>query len=165
MSRGRETSEYHPDQMISRPRPALASMMVFLMLASACSAAASPSPSTAPAVSTAPASSSIDEAAGPGDADPWTANAAEHRGRNGENFEYDCPPGGEAHTVYGSQPYTDDSSVCTAAVHFGAITLADGGTVTIEIHPDWESYEGSDSNGITTLDYGSWPGSFVILSD
>ena len=142
--------------------------MFFLSIASACGTTASSTPvagGAGEAGGNGGVSASKAAAAGPADADSWAADAIEHRGSNGENFEYDCPPGGEAHTVHGSQPYTDDSSVCTAAVHFGAITLADGGTVTIEIHPDWESYEGSDSNGITTLDYGSWPGSFVILSD
>jgi len=58
--------------------------------------------------------------------------------------------------------YTDDSSVCTAAVHAGLITLAQGGRVVIEIRDGLEAYEGGAANGITTLEYASWPGSFVF---
>ncbi len=40
-----------------------------------------------------------------------------------------------------------------------------GGTVTYEIAPGQESYEGSEQNGITSLDYGPWGGTFVIVID
>jgi hypothetical protein len=53
--------------------------------------------------------------------------------------------------------------VCTAAAHVGVITVEDGGDVTIEIRPGEDSYDGSERNGITTLDYPSWGGSFVIV--
>ncbi len=93
----------------------------------------------------------------------WNADARHLRGRNGQRFSYGCPAGGGARTVWGSDLYTDDSSVCTAAVHAGRITLASGGTVTIEIRPGQSSYSASTRNGITTRSYGSWPGSFVIV--
>ena len=170
MSRGREASVYHPDQMI-RLRTALAPFMVLLVLASACSAGASASPSTTLTASTPVAVSTIGEAPDSGEAAEsagdvsWTTTAAEFSGRNGDNVEYDCPPDGAPYTVWGTELYTDDSSVCTAAVHAGAITLERGGAVTIEIQPGSDSYDGSEDNGITTLDYAAWPGSFVILTD
>jgi hypothetical protein len=61
--------------------------------------------------------------------------------------------------------YTDDSSVCTAAVHAGAITVEDGGEVTIEITAGEDSYEGTEQNGIESFDYGPWGGSFSIVTD
>ena len=79
----------------------------------------------------------------------WGANASHLRGQNGKRFAYTCPAGGGAGTVWGSGTYTDDSSVCTAAVHAGLITLAGGGTVTIEIRPGLPSYTGSTRNGST----------------
>ena len=57
------------------------------------------------------------------------------RGQNGAHYVYTCPFYGVAGSIWGTDVYTDDSSVCTAAVHAGLITLAGGGTVTIEIRP------------------------------
>jgi len=48
-------------------------------------------------------------------------------------FTQTCSPGGTAHYVWGSDIYTADSSICTAAVHAGLITYERGGTVTIEL--------------------------------
>jgi hypothetical protein len=67
--------------------------------------------------------------------------------------------------VWGTGTYTDDSSVCSAGVHAGRITAAEGGTVRIEIAPGMESYEGSEANGVTSLSYGQWDGSYVFVSD
>src|SRR5262245_392156 len=91
----------------------------------------------------------------------WNARAANFRGQNGARFEYTCPKYGTANGVYGTDVYTDDSSVCTAAVHAGRITLAGGGSVTIEIRPGQSSYTSSTRNGITSSSYGPWPGSYV----
>ena len=98
-------------------------------------------------------------------ADAWEANAIEHRGLHDEQFEYDCPAGGEPGTVWGTDIYTDDSSICTAAVHAGVITIDEGGTVTIEMRPGEDEYEGSERNGIETQAYPAWSGSFVIVDD
>jgi hypothetical protein len=95
----------------------------------------------------------------------WAAQADSLRGRNNQRFTYSCPAGGPASgRVWGTDVYTDDSSVCTAAVHAGAITVASGGTVTIEIRPAANSYRGTVRNGITSKSYGYYAGSFVIVS-
>jgi hypothetical protein len=94
---------------------------------------------------------------------PWFATAEDHRSEIGERFTYDCPGGGPSAVVWGTDIYTDDSSVCTAAVHAGAITLEDGGTVTIEIREGLDSYLGTTANEITTGSYGAWEGSFEFV--
>jgi hypothetical protein len=50
-------------------------------------------------------------------------------------------------------------------LHAGAITIEDGGEVTIEIRPGEDSYEASEQNGIESLSYGPRGGSFVIVTD
>jgi hypothetical protein len=87
------------------------------------------------------------------------------RGMNGERYMFRCPPGKPAPTrVAGSGPYTDDSSICTAAVHSGVIHPKDGGDVTIEIRPGQARYAGSDHNYIKSGDYdGAWDGSFIVV--
>src|SRR5439155_1150064 len=93
----------------------------------------------------------------------WSANATAFRGQNGVQFVYTCPFYGAAGGVYGTDVYTDDSSVCTAAVHAGRITIARGGSVTIEMRPGQDSYKGSTRHGITSSPYGAWGGSYVIV--
>lgn len=94
----------------------------------------------------------------------WAATAVQFRGKNGARYVYSCPAGGGARTIWGTDLYTDDSSVCTAAVHAGRITLARGGTVTVEIRAGQASYRGSARRGITSRAYGRWPGSYVIVA-
>jgi hypothetical protein len=92
----------------------------------------------------------------------WSTTAEEYRGQNSERFTYICPTEGTASSVWGVDLYTDDSSVCTAAVHAGEITLAQGGTVTFEIRPGAASYAGSIRNGIESETWDEWDGSFVF---
>lgn len=93
----------------------------------------------------------------------WDSSASDYRDRTGIQVRYACPKDGTLGTVWGSNPYTDDSSVCTAAVHAGLIKLAEGGTVLIKVTGPKDSFKGSTSNGVTTDDYGSWGGSFIFL--
>jgi hypothetical protein len=92
----------------------------------------------------------------------WTLNAAEFEGQIGALVAYDCTPDGVHSTVWGDGVYTNDSSVCTAAVHAGLITFADGGRVVIEITDGLDAYTGSTANDVTTYGYASWPGSFIF---
>jgi len=93
----------------------------------------------------------------------WILTADFYRGKNGKTYTYNCPPNGVAGNVWGTDIYTDDSSICTAAVHAGKFTLISGGTVTIEIRPGENGYFGSTRNGITSSTFtGFWLGSFIF---
>jgi hypothetical protein len=94
---------------------------------------------------------------------PWDATAEGHRGENGATFTYDCPPDGESGVIWGTDVYTDDSSVCTAGVHRGVITIEDGGPVRIMIRPGQVAYVGSVRNGISTQSFEWWAGSFEVM--
>ncbi|XP_066301431.1 uncharacterized protein [Branchiostoma lanceolatum] len=88
------------------------------------------------------------------------------RDMTGESYTVNCPAGCAemGGTVWGKVIYTDDSSICRAAIHDGQISAA-GGEVTGYKLPGQESYQGSDQNGIQTLVYGSWGGSFAFTAD
>ena len=86
----------------------------------------------------------------------WDANVTHLRGLDGEQYTFTCPPDGSPYSIWGTDVYTDDSSVCTAAVHVGLITLTSGGVVTVEIRPGEASYAASDWNGVSSSSYGSW---------
>jgi hypothetical protein len=92
----------------------------------------------------------------------WDTVASEYADRGPAEITVVCPPKGEAGSVWGTGTYTDDSSICTAAVHAGLITLDRGGAVTFVLTPGQEAYEGTEANGITSLQYGSWVGSFAF---
>src|SRR5436190_16475510 len=94
----------------------------------------------------------------------WEANATSLNGADGQTMTLSCSPGGTPHTVWGSDIYTTDSSICTAAVHSGLITFQQGGTVTIELRPGLKIYGTSERNGVTTSSYGGWQQSFVFKS-
>ena len=92
----------------------------------------------------------------------WSQDASNRRASIGQRFTYRCSPNGAVDTVWGTDVYTDDSSICNAAVHAGKITRAAGGTVTIEMRPAQAAYVGSARNGVTSNNYGSWGGSFIL---
>lgn len=95
----------------------------------------------------------------------WSTQANSYRGRNGERITFSFPAGGTlSPRVWGTDLYTDDSAIASAAVHAGIITTATGGLVTIEIRPGASSYRGSSRNGVTSRDYGAYYGSFAFVA-
>ncbi|WP_432977944.1 Hsp70 family protein [Dactylosporangium sp. CA-233914] len=94
----------------------------------------------------------------------WTTTAKDYEGRAGLTISYQCPTSDIIGTVWGSSPYTTDSSVCTAAVHDGRISLEDGGRVVIKIVQGQDSYEGTLQHGINTTSYGAYDWAFQIIS-
>ena len=57
-------------------------------------------------------------------------------------------------TVWGTDVYTDDSALCRAALHAGAIPAA-GGTVTVLRTEGRPLYVGTTRNGVRSNDYGA----------
>jgi hypothetical protein len=93
----------------------------------------------------------------------WTRNATEFRDRVGERVAYRCSAEGSPDALWGTGPYTDDSSVCTAGVHAGVITVEEGGRVVIEISEGLDSYAGGSANGVDAQPWPAWPGSFSVV--
>jgi hypothetical protein len=93
----------------------------------------------------------------------WTTTATAHRAENGMSFTYRCPAKtGNYRTVWGTDIYTDDSSICSAAVHAGMMTDA-GGVVAIQIMGRQDRFVGSPRNGVTSSNYGAWGGSYRFV--
>jgi LCCL domain len=86
------------------------------------------------------------------------------RGFNGERFHFYCPPGKPAPgLVVGTRLYADNSAICAAATHAGALRTLAGGLVTIEICPGSSSYRGSNRHFVTSSAYNDlWGGSFIV---
>jgi hypothetical protein len=64
--------------------------------------------------------------------------------------------------VYGSDVYTDDSSVGAAAVHAGLVGVGDFAFVKVTLLPGQARYEGTSRYGVTSQAYGQWEGSFRL---
>lgn len=128
--------------------------------------------STSTSTSTSAPTSERTETTLAGDAEPvdedaegvgWASTAREYRGEIGWRVAFDCPADGDPGAVWGTGPFTDDSSVCTAGAYVGVITVSDGGRVVIEIADGLDDYPGGVLNGITAESYGPWPGSFDVI--
>ncbi|HEX8298735.1 MAG TPA: LCCL domain-containing protein, partial [Rubricoccaceae bacterium] len=83
----------------------------------------------------------------------WETEATQFRDRVGARVAFDCPAGGSENTIWGTDVYSDDSSVCTAGVHMGLITFARGGRVVVQIQPGQSSYSGTTRNGVQSASY------------
>ena len=98
----------------------------------------------------------------------WATTAGSYE--EGTIVDFTCPPGGSVEwAIWGGTDgiYTDDSSICVAAVHAGLITADEGGTVALERTAGQETYgDGFEANGVTSLPWTvPWSGSFVFTKD
>jgi len=95
----------------------------------------------------------------------WNTDAVNYKGNNGKRYTYYFPPGGTVSgKLWGTDVYTSDCSIASAAVHAGLISVQNGGTVTIEIRPGQLSYRGTARNGVSSKDWGAYDGSFIFVS-
>lgn len=95
----------------------------------------------------------------------WRSGTVDWRGQFGRREALRCPSGGMLQPIFGTDIYTDDSSVCTAALHAGVLSSREaGGIVAVEIRPDPMQYLGTLQNGITSEDwFDHWPSGFVFV--
>jgi hypothetical protein len=64
--------------------------------------------------------------------------------------------------VWGTDIYSDDSSVGAAAVHAGLLRPGEKGLIRVILLPGQVSYSGSERHGIKSENFGQWPGSFKL---
>lgn len=74
-----------------------------------------------------------------------------------------CPAGCDASSgsIWGTEIYTDDSSICVAAIHMGLIDET-GGEVLVSYAEGQSEYTSTELNGITSSEYGEWGASFTV---
>lgn len=106
----------------------------------------------------------VESSDNPGDVS-WITAALHIAAELGSRHSFTCPAAVDPPSfgIWGTDIYTDDSSICLAAVHAGLISF-DGGPVTIELLAGQESYAGSERNGVTSLSYSSWDRSFRFVA-
>ena len=87
------------------------------------------------------------------------ANLVGYRNKVGSVFQFTVT-GSNTGAIWGTDVYTDDSSVATAAVHAGVLAVGETKTVTITILPGQSSYTASTRNNIKASSWGPWTGSY-----
>ncbi len=73
-----------------------------------------------------------------------------------------CPPLSSFGRIWGTGVYTNDSHLCTAAVHSGIITASAGGQISYTLLPGRGSYCASTQNGVTSSGYGYYGSSYSV---
>ena len=82
-----------------------------------------------------------------------------YRDRAGERIRVTCPGSCALHRVWGTDVYTDDSSICAAAQHAGLVA-GRRTAVTIRVREGRDVYVGSSRHGVESNAWARWGGSF-----
>jgi hypothetical protein len=97
---------------------------------------------------------------------PFTGGLTYLRGNNGSQYDF-VVTGAISGALWGCGApsyYTDDSVLETTAVHSGFVNVGQTKTVRVEILPGYSSYSGCTQNGVTSSNFGSYGGSYRIIS-
>ena len=65
--------------------------------------------------------------------------------------------------LWGTDIYTDDSSISRAAVHAGVIQNGETKTLYIKMFPGLQSYTGTTRNTVVSASFGAWTGSYIFI--
>jgi len=90
-------------------------------------------------------------------------NLVDFRGQEGQTY-YFSVTGSTQGSVWGTDVYTDDSSLAKACVHAGILASGETGLVLVTILPGMPAYTGSSRNGVTSNNYGNWYGSYSVTA-
>ncbi len=90
-------------------------------------------------------------------------NMTSYRGQNGQLVNVTVTALTNGGGIWGTDIYTDDSTLATAAVHAGYLTNGEVGTLIVKILPGQSSYAGTTRNGVTSFSYGTFVGSYQIV--
>jgi hypothetical protein len=66
-------------------------------------------------------------------------------------------------SIWGTETYTADSGLATAAVHMGVLKIGETGIVRVTIVPPPPTFASSSQNGITSSTYGMYPGAYKVI--
>lgn len=91
--------------------------------------------------------------------DPGTLHA--YRGKVGKTLKFEVT-GSSKGTIYGTDIYTDDSDLSTAAVHAGILKEGEKGIVLVTILEGKSRYKSSLQHGVTSKQWDGWVGSYRV---
>ena len=88
-------------------------------------------------------------------------HCVDKRGNNG-NYYYYLIKGSDEGTVWGDYIYTDDSNIAKAAVLEGKCKIGEEKDIRIKIIESQSSYSSCNRNGVSSIPYGWWGGSYIF---
>jgi LCCL domain len=94
--------------------------------------------------------------------DPGSLTAYRQPDQIGKRFVFRVTGAGQG-ALWGTETYTLDSTLAAAAVHTGVLKVGETGNVKVLILGPGNGYVGSTRNGLTSANYGAYPGSYQIL--
>jgi beta-lactamase regulating signal transducer with metallopeptidase domain len=89
------------------------------------------------------------------------SNATSYRGKFGRQFDVEIV-GRTDGSVWGTDVYTDDSNIATAAVHSGAVKPNEQAIVTVTIVESPDEHVGSERNGVKSSRWDASPSSYIV---
>ncbi len=106
----------------------------------------------------------VDKKAEPDDKDalPDPGNLYNYPDRSGKPLKFRVT-GRTDGFIWGTDVYTADSPLATAAVHAGALKSGQTGVVKVRLVPGQPGYGGSTKNGVTSQDFGAFPEAFAFV--
>lgn len=78
-----------------------------------------------------------------------------------DDYACTCPANPPRGSIWGNGPYTADSDICTAAIHYGYID-DEGGTLYVLRTPGLDYYFGAESYEITSSEWGAYSSSITF---
>jgi len=87
---------------------------------------------------------------------------------DGKQRQVECPGGCPTYSipkVWGTDVYTGESEICSAAIHAGYLTLVSGGPVTFQILDGQNSYLGTERNLVVSKSHGFYDSSFKFVGN
>lgn len=91
---------------------------------------------------------------------PATLHLQGQRGRNGVFYVRTTAQTGGS--VYGTNIYTDDSTLATVVIHAGILSAGQTGIVAVSMLAGQPAYTSTTRNGITSFAYGAFAGSYSV---
>jgi hypothetical protein len=85
------------------------------------------------------------------------------RDQIGKTFAFKVT-GSADRSIWGTETYTADSGLATAAVHMGVLKIGETGIVRVTIVPPPPTFAGTTQNGLTSSSYGSYPGAYKVIT-
>jgi len=79
----------------------------------------------------------------------------------GQTFYFEVV-GRSSYSIWGTEVYTYDSDLATAAVHAGVLKAGQRGIVKVTMINSPEMHRGSTHHGVTSYDYGPYAGSYTV---
>jgi len=83
-------------------------------------------------------------------------------GEVGKTFAFEVT-GMAGSSIWGTDTYTSDSPLATAAVHAGKVSVGERKVIRVTVVAPPPSFSGTTRNGVTSGSYGSYPGAYKIL--